>query len=265
MHDLKKLILMLSMGFAALFAAPLPVMAQDAADEPAATQAVETADAEAQAEEGASMSLWGMFQAGGWAMYVLLILSISGIGLIFYNLLMIREKPFLRPDLAAQLSPELENLNFEAARNICDENPSVLTNIISSGLDRIDGQHIDPEAMKEAMEESSTEELAAPFVMINMLSVVATLSPMVGLLGTVSGMVKAFRSIAAQGMGQPQLLADNISEALITTASGLIVAIPAMFFYILFKNMYGKISSRVDKQIGDLFHQMMKGIRRHAS
>ncbi len=262
MHDLKKLILMLSMGFAALIAAPLPAFAQDA--EPAA-QTEQAADDAAVAAEDAGMSLWGMFKAGGWAMYVLLVLSISGIGLIFYNLLMIREKPFLRPDLAAKLGPALENLQFDEARQICDENPSVLTNIVGSGLDRIDGQHIDPDSMKEAMEESSTEELAAPFVMINMLSVVATLSPMVGLLGTVSGMIKAFNAIATQGMGQPQVLADNISEALITTASGLIVAVPAMFFYIFFKNIYGKISSRVDRQVGDLFHQMMKGIRRHAS
>jgi biopolymer transport protein ExbB len=265
MHDLKKMILMLSMGFAALFAAPLPALAQDAAGEPAAQTEELTADAEAEAAADSGMSLWGLFQAGGWAMYVLLLLSIAGIGLIFYNLLMIREKPFLRSDLAAKLAPALESLNFDEARQICDDNPAVLTNIVGSGLDRIDGQHIDPDSMKEAMEESSTEELAAPFVMINMLSVVATLSPMVGLLGTVSGMIKAFNAIAQQGMGQPQLLADNISEALITTASGLIVAVPAMFFYIVFKNVYGKISSRVDKQVGDLFHCMMKGIRRHAS
>ncbi|MBC2596079.1 MotA/TolQ/ExbB proton channel family protein [Ruficoccus amylovorans] len=260
MHDLKKFILMLSLGLAAFFAAPVPVLAQD---EPPAAQTEQTVEAED--DVGVSMSLWGLFQAGGWAMYILLVLSISGVGLIIYNLLMIREKPFLRPDLAQKLAPAMESLDFDGARKICEDNPAVLTNIISAGLDRIDGQHIDPESMKEAMEESSTEELAAPFVMINMLSLVATLSPMVGLLGTVSGMIKAFRAIAAQGMGQPQALADNISEALITTATGLIVAVPAMFFYIFFKNVYGKISSRVDKQVGDLFHRMMKGIRRHTS
>ncbi|MGE9292023.1 MAG: MotA/TolQ/ExbB proton channel family protein [Puniceicoccales bacterium] len=262
MYDLKKLITMLSLGLAALIAVPLPALAQEADD---AAQTEQAAEADAQADAAASKSLWDLFKAGGNAMWVLLALSISGVGLIIYNLLMIRTKPFLRPDLAEKLSPALENLQFDEARKICDENPSVLTNIVSAGLERIDGQHIDPDSMKEAMEEASTEELAAPFVMINMLSVVATLSPMVGLLGTVSGMVKAFNAIATQGMGNPQMLADNISEALITTASGLIVAIPAMFFYIVFKNIYGKITSRVDRSVGDLFHDMMKGIRRHAS
>ena len=73
---------------------------------------------------------------------------------------------------------------------------------------------------------------------------------MMGLLGTVSGMVKAFNSIAAQGMGKPELLADNISEALITTATGMVIGIPAMFFFFLFKNKYGTLVSEITMVIG---------------
>ncbi len=225
-------------------------------------EAAEAAEAAPAAPD--SISLMGLFNAGGWAMYPLLFLSICGVGLIIYNFMMIRPKAFLRPDLAEQLHPLMNNLQLDQAKQLCDDNPSAVTNILYSGLERVDDEHLDPEAVKEAMEESSTEELAAPFAMINYLSIVATLSPMVGLLGTVSGMIKAFRAIAAQGMGQPQVLADNISEALITTASGLIVAIPAMFFYFFFKNRYGKIVSRVSKLTGDLYYEMIRGIRRHA-
>jgi len=233
-----------------------------AQDEPAeTTAAAEEADAEAPAAE--KLSLIGLFKAGGLAMYGLLFLSVCGFGLVIYNFMMIREKVFLRPDLVEEIKPVMGNLQFDRARQICDENPSVVTNIIYSGLDRVDPDNFDPEAIKEAMEESSTEELAAPYVMINYLSLIATLAPMVGLLGTVSGMVKAFRSIAAQGMGNPQGLADNISEALITTATGLIVAIPAMFFFFFFKNKYGKIASSVSKLVGDVFFDMLRGLRRH--
>ncbi len=239
---------------------------------PAGFQAIHAQDAEeppAAAEEAPpvadEVSLLGLFNAGGWAMYPLLFLSISGVGLTIYNFMMIREKPFLRPDLVEQLKPAMGKVEMDEAKRICDEHPSVLTNIVHAGLERVDGEHLDPAAMKEAMEESSTEELSAPFIMINYLSIVATLSPMVGLLGTVSGMVKAFRNIAAAGMGQPQQLADNISEALITTATGLIIAIPAMFFYFYFKNRYGKIASQVSKQVGDIFFELIKGVRRHAS
>ncbi|MEO0794996.1 MAG: MotA/TolQ/ExbB proton channel family protein [Verrucomicrobiota bacterium] len=260
MHNIRKFILLLSLGLA-LFAGMTPTTwAQD--NPPAETAAAEEA-AEGAAETGEGLSVMTLFKAGGLAMYALLFLSICAFGLIIYNFMMIREKVFLRPDLVDQIKPVMGNLQFDKARQLCDENPSVVTNIIYSGLDRVDPENFDPEAIKEAMEESSTEELAAPFVMINYLSLIATLSPMVGLLGTVSGMIKAFRAIASQGMGQPQALADYISEALITTASGLIVAIPAMFFFFFFKNKYGKIASSVSKLVGDVFFDMLRGLRRH--
>ena len=99
------------------------------------------------------------------------------------------------------------------------------------------------------------------FVLINYLNVIATLAPMVGLLGTVSGMVKAFNVIAAQGTGDPKLLAGNISEALITTASGMIVGIPAMFFYFFFKNKYGAIVAKVSQQVGDILFIFVNSVR----
>lgn len=253
-RKLQILFLILSLSLGSLFIGEAVLYAQE--DSPAA---------EEETIEQADLTLLGLFQAGRWAMYPLLFLSICGVGLTIYNFLMIREKPFLRPDLLEELKPLLGNLEFDKARTLCEENPSPVTNIIYDGLERVDPDNLDPEAIKEAMEDSSAEELATPFIMINYLSIVATLSPMVGLLGTVSGMVRAFRAIAAAGMGQPQVLADNISEALITTATGLIVGIPAMFFYFFFKNRYGKIASRVSKQVGDVYYEMIRGVRRHAS
>ena len=250
MDLVKKYRLLLGVTIASL-AAPAAAMAQDAAN--ASEQAAAATE---------TVTIFTLFNSGGWAMWPLLFLSICGVGLTIYNFLMIREKTFLRPDLLERIREPMSELRLDEVKTICDENPSVVTNIIFSGLERVDGDHLDPEAVKEAMEESSSEELAAPFVMINYISIIATISPMVGLLGTVSGMVKAFGNIATQGMGNPQLLASNISEALITTASGLLVAIPTMFFYFFFKNKYGKIASRVSKATGDVFYEMIKGLRR---
>jgi len=236
--------------------------AQDAEE----TTAEEPAPAEAAAPTddagGDDVELIQLIGAGGWAMWPLGFLSVCGVGLVIYNFIVIRKKPFLVPDVVETLKDHMENLRLEEAKVLCEENPSPVTNILYAGLDRVSEDHVDPEAMEKAMEDSSTEELAAPFIMINYLSIVATLSPMVGLLGTVSGMVKAFRNISAQGMGNPELLAENISEALITTASGLIIAIPAMFFYSFFKNRYGKLVSSVSKVTGDLFFRLIAGIRR---
>ena len=84
---------------------------------------------------------------------------------------------------------------------------------------------------------------------------------MLGLLGTVSGMVKAFSSIATVGMGQPDLLAGNISEALITTASGMLVGIPTMFFFFFFKNQYGKLVADMTMYLDDMYGDLVHGMR----
>lgn len=236
-----------------------PLSAQDA--DAAAAETEENAEA---APAGGEKSLIDMFKAGGWAMYPLTMLSIGGFGLIVYNFMAVRPAPILNSEATNQIDEALENLDIDKAKSICQENPSPTTNIVDAGLNRVDINNYDPEQVKEAIEEASSEELAGPFVLINYLSVVGSLSPMVGLLGTVSGMVKAFNVIEAEGAGSAQALAGNISEALITTATGMIVGIPAMFFFFFFKNRYGKITSRIGRIVGDLQFTLNKAIQKRA-
>jgi biopolymer transport protein ExbB len=216
------------------------------------------------ADESQEKSLIDMYKAGGWAMYPLTLLSIGGFGLIVYNFLAVRPEPILNTAATVQIDEALAALDVEKAKTICQENPSPITNIIEAGMNRVDVNNFDPEQVKEAIEESSSEELSGPFVLINYLSVVGSLSPMVGLLGTVSGMVKAFNVIEAEGAGSAQALAGNISEALITTATGMIVGIPAMFFFFFFKNRYGKITSRIGRVVGELQFTLNKAINNRA-
>ena len=216
------------------------------------------------ADESQEKSLIDMYKAGGWAMYPLTLLSIGGFGLIVYNFLAVRPDPILNTAATVQIDKALAEIDVEKAKTICQENPSPITNIIEAGMNRVDVNNFDPEQVREAIEESSSEELAGPFVLINYLSVVGSLSPMVGLLGTVSGMVKAFNVIEAEGAGSAQALAGNISEALITTATGMIVGIPAMFFFFFFKNRYGKITSRIGRVVGELQFTLNKAIKNRA-
>lgn len=229
-----------------------PLSAQDTTEE-TAEEAVEPA--------GGEKSLIDMYKAGGWAMYPLTLLSIGGFGLIVYNFMAVRPEPILNTEATIQIDEALQALDIEKAKTICQENPSPSTNIVEAGLNRVDVNNYDAEQVKEALEEASSEELAGPFVLINYLSVVGSLSPMVGLLGTVSGMVKAFNVIEAEGAGSAQALAGNISEALITTATGMIVGIPAMFFFFFFKNRYGKITSRIGRIVGDLQFTLSKAVK----
>ena len=209
-----------------------------------------------------SRSLIQVYLLGGWAMWPLTLLSILGVGLTIYNAMTVRPAPLLQPEVVARLTPALEALDFARARQICEESPGPVTNIFHAGLERLDPDEFDPAAMEKAMEESSAAELAGPYVFISYLSTIANISPMVGLLGTVSGMIKAFDTIAKEGMGKPELLANNISEALVTTASGLIVAIPAMIAYLWFKNRYSKIASGVGETVGDLNFALLRAVKR---
>jgi len=248
-------------GLACLVTATLWLTPQStfAQDEVAATETLEANTADEEAETN-SKTLIDQFKAGGWAMYPLTFFSIAGLALIGYNYMAVRAGVILNPEAVHQIDQAVEALDLEKARSICEENPAPATNIIAAGLNRVDLNNYKPEPIKEAIEEASSEELAGPFVYINYLSVVGSLAPMVGLLGTVSGMVKAFNVIEAEGAGSAQALAGNISEALITTATGMIVGIPAMFFFFYFKNKYGKITSRTARVVGDIEFTLSKAV-----
>jgi biopolymer transport protein ExbB len=94
---------------------------------------------------------------------------------------------------------------------------------------------------------------------IGYLSIIGAVAPMLGLLGTVSGMIKAFQHISRGGMGKPEVLAADIGEALVTTATGLIVAIPAMLFYFYFKNNFMKAMASMGRITGGMMDALGSG------
>lgn len=238
-----------------------PLHAQEA-EEAATTETTTTASADAPAETKAT-SFVDLFRAGGPIMWPLSFLSMVGVGLIVFNFLNMRTKSFYAPQALGEIREALENLDIERAKELCANNPSIVTNIVGSGLDRI-GDTINLEAVEKAMEEASSEELAGPFVYINYLSIIGSIAPMVGMLGTVTGMIAGFRALMEMGMGDPGALAGSISEALITTATGLIIAIPAMVLYYYFKSRYGILVSRVARYVGDTYYSMVSGTQKVA-
>jgi len=205
-----------------------------------------------------TITIWTMFQQGGWAMYPLLAFSIATVGLAGYCALLIREKRFTQPESTADLRSAIEAQDPAAALSACDAHPGYMTDILRLGFETVAEGHSSVSEVTEALEERASKVLAGPLVFVQYLQVVASVSPMMGLLGTVSGMVKAFRNIAAQGLGKPELLANNISEALITTATGLLIAIPALMFYFYFKNKYIAASSGIYERLGEMTRLMKK-------
>lgn len=205
-----------------------------------------------------SITLWSMFQQGGWAMYPLFIFSIALVSLALYCAWLIRESRFLQLDAIGELRDAVSNTDLKALQAICAAHPGYTTDIIRAAFEAINEGHKSLSTINEALEERASKVLAAPLVFVQYLQVIASVSPMVGLLGTVSGMVKAFRNIAAQGLGKPELLANNISEALVTTATGLLIAIPALMAYFFFKNKYTAASAGIYEHIGSITRQMLK-------
>jgi biopolymer transport protein ExbB len=201
-------------------------------------------------------TLWEMWVVGGPVMWPIGLGSIIIVGLCVYCGMQYRTDKMLRSDLLPQLQDALGKMDVAAAVNICDGSPSMLTNILAAGLRRIgaDGE-VDFNSVEKAMEEASTEEVNEGMKPLNNISILAQIEPMLGLLGTVTGMIGAFNKIGMGAMGDPEKLANDIGEAMITTAAGLIIAIPAMFAYFYWKGKYISNVARGSRIIGTLmFH-----------
>ena len=239
----------LGFGMATAQQAPAPESANATAEDAAAQKAGGNVE-----KKTSGKSLMDMWRAGGMTMYPLALCAIACISLAIVNGIQIRAKKFAAPSDVDALTKLLNQKDIDGAIEYCEKHPTPLTNILGAGLARISDKEIDWEGIEVAMEESSMQEMASPYVMVNYLALIASISPMLGLFGTVTGMVKAFNTIAAEGAGSAQKLADNISEALITTATGMMVGIPAMLFYFIFKNQYGKAVSGLSSTVGSILY-----------
>lgn len=233
-----------------------PAPARAATEPTAAPAAGAPADAAAPVMAARQMTFGQTLKAGGWTMWPLGLCSLLGVGLVIYNAIVVRPGRMLRPAIVEQVRGALEQLDIEQARALCVANPAPVCNIIYAGLERIRGETIHSSSIEKGMEESSLQEIAAYLQPINYLSTIGMIAPMLGLLGTVSGMIKAFGAMAFGAMGRPELLADNISEALITTAAGLIIGIPIMVAYYFFKNRFSGIVAAINRSCGNLLETL---------
>ncbi len=180
-----------------------------------------------------SLSLWGMIQQGGWAMYPLGACSLIMFFLIFYSLKETNRKKFFSGEQTEAASKAVAAGDFAKGRSALEASNTLLSRALAPALTKLETSHEKAETLfvenLEAEENSVSQ-------WITYLNVVASVAPMIGLLGTVSGMIQAFQSIGRVGMGRPEVLAGNIGEALITTATGLVIGIPAMIAYFIMKN-----------------------------
>ncbi len=201
------------------------------------------------------MNLLDLFRQGGWVMWPLLACSLLAVAIIIERLINLRPARFLPPVITTRIETLVEGRAIRRALELCRQQPDVFPNIILAALE---AQPFGRDAMKEAIEAAGRREIPRVGRYLAALSTVVGVSPLLGLLGTVLGMIQVFTVVASQGLGQASSLSGGIAVALITTAFGLIIAIPTLVFH----NMFSKraetivldIESRVMSMTNRLFH-----------
>jgi len=164
----------------------------------------------------------------------------------------------------SQITEALRNDNIMEAVSICEEAGGPLANVLKAGLLRysqamIEDKEITKEDIQEAIEEAGLLEIPQLERNLAVLGTIAVIAPLLGLLGTVTGMIKSFTTIALEGTGDPQQLAGGISEALLTTATGLTIAIPTMVAYNYFDARVSRFVLEIQQVSTEIINSLLLG------
>lgn len=194
--------------------------------------------------------MFEIIRAGGWLMYPILLCSVVALGIIVERFWSLQRRRVAPRGLVAQVwawikAGKLDKIHLERLRS-----GSPLGKILAAGLINRDRSR---DVMKESIEEVGSQVVHELECCLNMLGTIASISPLLGLLGTVFGMIEVFSVISAEGVGNAGALAGGISVALITTAAGLCVAIPSLLFYRYFRG-------RVDELVVTMEQEALKMI-----
>ncbi len=205
--------------------------------------------------DGKSTSLFDLFRKGGPFMWPILILAAIGMGFIIERFLHFRKARLNPQELIAELEKTLEEGTLADVEKICAGRHQLFSRIILKGLKM---RTLGYEQVEKAISISASIEVAILEKGLNIISAAGNLAPLLGFLGTVSGMITAFSNIAAADQVNARLVAGGIEEALITTAAGLIVAIPLLAFYNYFVHRIEVFTAEVERVSADILEKMVE-------
>lgn len=206
------------------------------------------------------------FQKMGFVFWPLALCSITALTFIierFFTFARARSK-IGAEQFMASITDSLRNENIMEAVSTCEDAGGPLANVLKAGLLRysqaqIEEREITKDEIQEAIEEAELLETPELEKNLPVLGTVAVASPLFGLLGTVTGMINAFTTIALEGTGDPQQLAGGISQALLTTAAGLTIAIPCLIFYQLFDSWVNRYVLEIGQVSTEIVNQLVLG------
>ncbi len=203
------------------------------------------------------MNAWGLFQVGGALMYPILVCSIFAIGIIIEKFIYFSKIQTDINELKKNVFDLVKHNKIKEAILMCDSNPSPVAKILRAGTIKFGSTN---EHIKQNMENMSLYEIPKLEYHLNTLATIAHVSPLLGLLGTVCGMITCFHTIqmqtASMNTVSPGDLAGGIGQALITTVAGLLVAIPAYVAYNYFVNRINTYVTEMEKAAMELISQV---------
>jgi len=199
-------------------------------------------------------------QAGGLLMWPIIACSVVAAGIVLERLWTLQEKRVLPPGVTNRVRELAEHNQLDVAQLQQLHQSSPFGQVLAAGLAY---RHASRDVLKEVIEDTGRHVVHDLERYLSSLGTIAAISPLLGLLGTVSGMIRSFTAITTEGVGNPTVLAGGISEALVTTAAGLIVAIPALIAYRYLRSRVNGLVIKIEKEsmrfIEALLHQQRTG------
>ena len=198
-------------------------------------------------------TLWDQIKQGGWVMVPIALCSIATLYLIGDGVIRTGLKRVLPKVHVDAVKNSFRHGDYVGAYNYCRANPAPFTNVCRVAVSLLGEGKV---AVEEGLIGELAKENSQMNTYISYLSVIGVCAPMIGLLGTVTGMIKAFRTLGSSGIGDPSKLSEAIGEVLVATASGLFIAIPAFIGYYVLRNRAIKALHDIQDTMARLFRKM---------
>lgn len=196
-----------------------------------------------------------ILEKGGILMYPIFLLSIISLAVFLERLISLRKNRYVPKTFMDKLYVFLQSKSFQDAKSLSDMNNCAIGNISKTILDNLD---LPLSRLMELSEETGRFQAKKLERFLPTLQTIANIAPLLGLLGTVIGMIKTFVVISQQGVGNAQALAGGISEALLTTAAGLSVAIPTVIFYHIINSRSEKVVYELESATSNILNLIFK-------
>ncbi len=199
--------------------------------------------------------MFELFERGGIMMYPLLFASIIAVVYVIERWVSLLRRKIIIPEVVSVVENFSSLKDIDLARNVCSKHNGPLPNLLSMVLDNPD---VPLEEMREVLQDQGRQEIRTLQKGLPILETTAAIAPLLGLLGTVIGMVQVFSVIQDQGVGQTAALSGGISQALLTTVAGLFIGIPVLIAFNYFSSKADNLILDIEEQANKLVLKMNK-------